>query len=222
MTAAAGGPGPRRMAVLLQRWQLRVGSGPGALGAGTALLARWSEPHRAYHTAAHLAAVLGRLDRLAAAGTEVTDAVELAAWWHDAVYDVRRADNEARSAELAAAGLASLGWPAATASEVARLVRLTAGHRVEGGDPAGAALCDADLGVLGGAAPAYRAYVSAVRREYGHLDDDAFRHGRIAVLAGLLDRPHLYATTVGRRWWEAAARANVGGELAELRRRPAT
>ena len=93
---------------------------------------------------------------------------------------------------------------------------LTAGHRVEAGDRAGAALCDADLGVLGSPAPAYQAYVSAVRREYRHLDDEAFRGGRIAVLAGLLDRPHLFATPIGRRWWEAAARANIEGELNRL------
>ena len=105
-----------RSAALLGRWQVLVGTSPDAAGAGEALLARWSEPHRSYHALSHLAAVLRRLDRLAAAGTTVDDAVELAAWWHDAVYDVRRADNEARSAELASGVMVSLGWPETTAT----------------------------------------------------------------------------------------------------------
>ena len=206
----------RSTAVLLERWGRVAGTGPDAARAGAALLGRWREPHRRYHTVAHLAAMLGRLDQLGADGEEVNDAVELAAWWHDAIYDVQRTDNETRSAELANAVLASLALPAATTAEVARLVVLTAGHRAAVGDRAGAALCDADLAVLGSPLPAYRAYASAVRWEYSDLDDDAFRRGRIAVLADLLDRSHLYATPAGRRWWEAAARANIGRELAEL------
>jgi predicted metal-dependent HD superfamily phosphohydrolase len=208
-----------RAAGLLERWGRLAGTGPDAARAGRALLARWEEPHRAYHTVDHLGAVLGHLDLLAADGEAVGDTVELAAWWHDAVYDVRRLDNEPRSARLAAMTLGSLGLAATTVTEVARLVLLTAGHRVEHDDEAGAALCDADLGVLGSAPSAYWAYAAAVRREYGHLGDAAFCRGRRAVVADLLGRPVLFATAGGRRRWEATARDNLSAELAHLRRR---
>jgi predicted metal-dependent HD superfamily phosphohydrolase len=214
MLDPAGGP-----AGLLERWGRLAGTGPDSMRAGRALLARWDEPHRAYHTVVHLGAVLAHLDLLAADGVAVGVAVELAAWWHDAVYDVRRQDNEPRSAELATMTLVSIGLAANTVAEVARLVLLTDGHRVEPEDEAGAALCDADLGVLGSPPPAYSAYAAAVRREYGHLDDDAFCRGRRAVVADLLGRPALYATGGGRRRWEGAARANLSAELASLQGR---
>jgi predicted metal-dependent HD superfamily phosphohydrolase len=57
------------------------------------LLARWGEPHRRYHTAAHLAAVLDALQRLltgpGAVPVEDRAALELAGWFHDAVYQPR-------------------------------------------------------------------------------------------------------------------------------------
>jgi predicted metal-dependent HD superfamily phosphohydrolase len=204
------------VAGLLGRWYGLVGSGPAQDAAGRRLLDRWAETHRAYHTVAHLHAVLERLDELVGDGVPVSDAARLAAWWHDAVYDPERGDNEARSAELAATTLTSLSLDSDTIAEVVRLVGLTAGHRPEGDDIAGQALCDADLAVLGAPAPDYRAYAAAVRLEYRHLSDAAFGSGRTAVLAELLARTDLYATPPGRRRWDAAARANLAAELAEL------
>jgi predicted metal-dependent HD superfamily phosphohydrolase len=198
------------------RWRRLVGSSAEALAAGSSLLARWREPHRAYHTATHLAAVLDRLDELSRDGVEVEAAVRMAAWFHDAIYDPRAADNEVASAGVAVAVLGPLGFDDATVAEVARLVQLTAGHRPVPADAAGAALCDADLAVLAGPPDANRAYAIAVRREYRHLSDSAFRRGRRAVLEDLRARPQMYATSAGRRRWEAAARANLAAELATL------
>ena len=64
----------------------RVGARDDVAGAGAALLGRWAEPQRAYHDLAHLAEVLERVDLLAAEADQ-PDAVRLAAWFHDAVYD---------------------------------------------------------------------------------------------------------------------------------------
>jgi len=201
---------------LAVRWHRLVGSGAEVDSVGSVLIQRWNEPHRVYHATAHLAAVLDRLDDLEGDGVEVTRAVRLAAWFHDAVYDTRRTDNEARSAALATALLRSAGVEVTTVKEVARLVRLTAGHRSDPGDAPGAALCDADLAVLAGCRPDYMAYAAAVRREYRHVPEPAFRQGRIDVLVDLLGRAELYATAAGRRRWEAAARANLAGEIAML------
>ena len=189
-----------------------MGPGAAAAGLGKDLLGRWSEPHRRYHNAEHLEAVLGRLDQLGGA----TVAVTLAAWYHDAVYDPARDDNEAASAALALATLPGLGVDQATVSEVGRLVKLTATHRPEPADRAGALLCDADVAVLGGTREEYAAYRLAVRAEYGGLDEPSWRRGRSSVLRSLLDRDPLFSTAEGRRRWEQAARANLGGELADL------
>ncbi|KJY31830.1 HD domain-containing protein [Streptomyces katrae] len=165
------------------------------------LLAAWAEPQRRYHTTAHLADVLARVDVLAAHAADPT-AVELAAWFHDAVYRPDRSENEERSAP--------------------RLVRLTVTHDPAPGDTNGEALCDADLAVLAGDPDhpddpaAYAAYAAAVRAEYAFVPDEAFRAGRAAVLRQLLALPRLFRTPYGAAHWEAPARRNLATELAAL------
>ncbi|QYC43132.1 hypothetical protein Nocox_27680 [Nonomuraea coxensis DSM 45129] len=200
-------------------WVRLAGASPAALATGAELVARWSEPHRHYHDRAHLAAVLAAVDDLASDAAD-PDAVRLAAWFHDAVYDGHPGRDEERSAQLAQARLPACGVPPAVVAEVARLVRLTAAHdTLAGGDANGAVLCDADLAVLGGPRDApggYAAYAAAVRREYAHVPDDLFRLGRADVLRRLLATPSLYRTARARELWEERARANMTAELASL------
>ena len=101
---------------------------------------------------------------------------------------------------------------------VGDLVRATEHHEPTA-DPDRAVLLDADLAVLGSEPAAYQAYVTGVRAEYGHLDDERWRSGRAAVLRGLLDRDPLYSTATGRERWERRARANLAAELATLEAR---
>src|SRR6266540_3391696 len=140
----------------------------------------------------------------------------LAAWFHDAVYDPRRDDNEEASARLAEAALNALELPADVIAEVARLVRLTATHDPEPGDRNGALLTDADLAILAAEPAAYDRYAAAVRREYSHVPDREFREGRAAVLRRLNDAPALYRIVPEKAEWEARARANLTRELAAL------
>jgi predicted metal-dependent HD superfamily phosphohydrolase len=142
-------------------------------------------------------------------------AVLLAAWFHDAVYD-GSPDAEERSAQLAERELTAAGCAEALVAEVARLVRLTAGHDPEPGDARGAVLCDADLAILAAPPERYAEYVAGVRREYAQLDDATFRAGRAAVLRDLGGRERLFRTATGRQLWEDAARANIEAELREL------
>ena len=202
-------------AALASTWSGTL-AGLGAAGpvqdAGGRLLAAYQEPHRAYHDLLHLDEVLSRVAELSA-DADTPDVVRLAAWFHDAVYDPRAGDNEQRSAAWASTLLPRLGLSPAVVAEVGRLVRLTAGHQADPADRDGAVLCDADLAVLAASPDRYGAYAAGVRREYGHLDEAAFRSGRARVLRALLERPALFATGPGRARWEAAARRNVQGEL---------
>ncbi|MFE9565730.1 hypothetical protein ACFYM0_31990 [Streptomyces sp. NPDC006487] len=212
---------------LRARWQATTaaaGATPGLDPAPYAdrLLTAWAEPQRRYHTTAHLADVLARIDVLADAAANRAEqapdrpAVELAAWFHDAVYRPDRSENEERSAALAERALPELGIDEARTVEVARLVRLTITHDPAPGDANGELLCDADLGVLAGTAQEYAAYAAAVRAEYGFVPDEAFRAGRAAVLRRLLELPRLFRTAYGAAHWEAPARANLAAELADL------
>ncbi|SDF55694.1 HD domain-containing protein [Klenkia brasiliensis] len=184
-----------------------------------AVVDAWGEEHRRYHDLAHLAAVLGVAGQLAGHATDPV-AVALAAWYHDVVYDPTAGDNEEVSAQRAQAGLRGM-VPDDRLAQVVRLVRLTAGHDPAGDDADGAVLCDADLAVLASPAQAYAAYASAVREEYGHLDDATFTAGRIGVLESLLALPALFRTPTAQSW-EAPARANLTAELQLLRARAAS
>jgi predicted metal-dependent HD superfamily phosphohydrolase len=176
------------------------------------LLASYADPARGYHDTLHLTEVLDRLDELARAGVPVDPTVAgLAAWFHDAVYDGER-DAEERSAVWAEEVLSGTPY----AAEVARLVRLTETHDPAEDDPAGQALCDADLAILASPRERYDAYVTGVRREYAHISDADFAVGRAAVLHDLADRERLFHTAYARDSWEPAARANLRRELAGL------
>lgn len=207
---------------LLDQWRaaaVAAGAGGDAEihAVGTGLLRRWNEPHRRYHNVAHLTAVLAVVDR-AQGYSDRPDLVRLAAWCHDAVYDPRAGGdaNERASADLAAGLLTGLGVPAEAVSEVVRLVLLTAGHRVGPEDRDGALLCDADLAVLASPAADYDRYAAAIRAEYAHVPDPAFRAGRAAVLRGLLALPVLFHTPELARSAEQPARENLRRELARL------
>ncbi|GGK89302.1 hypothetical protein Ppa06_54010 [Planomonospora parontospora subsp. parontospora] len=197
---------------LMARW--RALTGPGADRLGADLIARYGEPHRRYHTTAHLEAVLDHVDALAGHAGD-PDLVRLAAWFHDAVYDPQRGDNEERSARMAERALPELGLPSPAVAAVARLVRLTVTHAPESGDADGAVLCDADLAILAAPPEVYAAYAAAVREEYAFVPDEAFRTGRAAVLRSLLDLPAIFHSA-GASVWEGAARENMRGEIACL------
>ena len=206
----------RHLAEAWLRTAAAVGAKGDAAGAGAGLLGRWAEPHRRYHDLAHLDAVLQRVDSLSSEVRHL-ETVRLAAWFHDAVYDVTADDNETRSALLAEKVLTGLRVEDGRVAEVVRLVVLTVGHDPAEDDLDGAVLCDADLAVLASDDLGYARYTEAVRAEHRHLDDTTFAAGRATVLRSLLDRPALFHTEHGRTAWEAPARAHVRRELVLLR-----
>jgi predicted metal-dependent HD superfamily phosphohydrolase len=192
----------------------RLGGQPDAGAAAEALLSAWNDPSRRYHGANHLADCLAQLDGLPGAPPD-RDLVEAALWFHDAVYDPRAHDNEARSAEWARRVLGELGIPTPVSEEVARLVQLTA-HAVPPADPAGRLVCDVDLSILGRTAEEYDAYAERIRAEYAWVPEPAYRAGRREVLARLLARDPLYGTDYFRRRYEIPARRNLERELHNL------
>jgi predicted metal-dependent HD superfamily phosphohydrolase len=201
---------------LLERWIALAG--PGGATYGRDLVNCYLEPHRRYHTTEHLAHVLDVVDLLEAEAAQA-DAVRYAGWFHDAVYEIgvdTKLSNEERSARLAEAVLRELGAPADLVTEVGRLVRHTADHRIALRDRNGAVLCDADLSVLGGTPEDYLRYAAQVREEYREIPGPQFRSGRAAILRDLLGRDAIYRTHRARELFELAARENLTAEIARL------
>lgn len=203
-------------AELRHAWGAHVSASAAGAGELDEVLGAHRQAHRRYHGIRHVTWVVRHvLDLARHEPVDDLGALVAAACYHDAVYEPRAADNEARSAAWAERALLDLGWNPGRAAAVGRLIDLTATHDAA---PAtdGAVLVDADLAVLGTEPAAYQAYVTGVRAEYGHVADDAWRTGRAAVLTGFLDRAQIFHTGTGRDRWEARARANLAAERAGL------
>jgi predicted metal-dependent HD superfamily phosphohydrolase len=185
-----------------------------------ALLLRYSEPHRYYHTGTHIMMVIRHLHEVSATlSRQPSTELVAAALYHDAVYDPRADDNEARSATLAVDQLAEMGWTHGRRATVRELIVATAGHVASGADErAGtsdtAILLDADLAILGAEPHSYSAYVTGVRAEYFFVDEERWWAGRGRILREFLDRPRIFATDHMYTELEHRARANIEAELA--------
>jgi predicted metal-dependent HD superfamily phosphohydrolase len=177
--------------------------------------AEYASAGRHYHDVAHLDDCLAKLE----AEDVLPDVRRRLRWailWHDVVYDPTRSDNEERSAERAQRELAEAGVADEDAAEIARLILLTRGHAVAAEDEAGALLVSIDLSILGAEPARYDAYARAIRQEYGHVPEDAYRAGRSRVLRHFLEAAAIFPNAGYRGRYEAQARENLAREAAAL------
>jgi predicted metal-dependent HD superfamily phosphohydrolase len=173
------------------------------------LVQAYGSRERRYHTLVHIQQVLATVEQLKHYARYL-EIVELAAWFHDVVYDPQASDNEANSADYAMAAIGRLGLPEAWLSPVQQLILATGSHLADA--PATNApdanywapdrsrdsdiqvLLDADLAILGSPPRQYAAYARAIRQEYAWVSDDRYRQGRSQILQAFLQRPKLYFT----------------------------
>lgn len=170
----------------------------------------YDAPERAYHTAAHVQSLIRALGGRGV----LTPALELAAWGHDLIYDPRAADNEERSADVFGAWLAAQGAGGDVQAQVRDLILATR-HTTPPTTRAGALFVDADLGILGADPDTFDAYDRAIRAEYAHVPDGAYRAGRSGVLRGFLSRERLFLTPEFAAL-DAPARVNLRRALKRL------
>jgi predicted metal-dependent HD superfamily phosphohydrolase len=176
------------------------------------LLARYHEQHRSYHGLQHILSCL-RLAAEVRGQLEDPAAVELAVWYHDAIYQPRASDNEERSAALAASELGPL-CPLLVPS-ITSLILATK-HQAGPASPDGQFLVDIDLAVLGSSAAEFDTYEADVRREYRWVPRALFDRKRREILQGFVDRPAIYSTRYFRDRLEASARANLARSIDRL------
>lgn len=179
------------------------------------IVTRYSEPHRAYHTIQHLDECFARLDE-ARSGAERIHEVELALWFHDAVYQVRTHNNEEESAALARSAVAAHGLPDAIGGSVHDLVMATK-HEAAPVTCDAALIADIDLSILGAPADRFDEYERQVREEYSWVPGFIFRRKRREILESFLARPHVFQTEHFQTSLEAAARSNLARSIERLR-----
>jgi len=210
---------PERLASLQASWVQLLGrfavSPADAYPVFDRLVTAHAEPHRHYHTLEHLSEMFQVAGKLADAAADPA-AIQLAIWFHDAVYDPRANDNERQSALLAANALRPLGVPERTIQHVVAMIEATAHVVTADGNADTAVLLDADLAILSAEERRYARYAADIRREYAWVPDAVYRKGRTRVLEGFLNRPRIYQTDRMHAVAEESARRNLRAEIADL------
>jgi predicted metal-dependent HD superfamily phosphohydrolase len=195
----------------------RMWAGIGATGDGVSaqeeLLSRYSEPWRKYHTLQHLQECIATFESVAHLAARPAE-VEAGLWFHDAVYELRRADNEEQSAHLARRVLCAAGVPGAASSHVEELVLATK-HTALPVAPDEQLLVDIDLAILGASESRFAEYEHQIREEYSFVPDAVFREKRRAVLHSFIARPRIYSTQHFHGLLEHRARANLARATGE-------
>ncbi len=179
------------------------------------LVQKYSEPHRCYHNLSHVNSLLGAAESFKEKFTDY-GSVKLAIWFHDAVYQPKRADNEAKSARLAAASLEKLETPEELIEKTRRMILATEKHEAERLDFDGKLFLDLDLGILGADEETYDEYRRAIRQEYSFVPFFLYCRSRRRILENFLSREFLYFTEEMREKCERRARQNIANEIKEL------
>lgn len=175
----------------------------------------YTAPTRHYHNFQHIADCLEQFSLVRSLATDPL-AVELAIWFHDAVYDTRAGDNEERSAELASSWLRPVALQTTLVDSVCQLVLATKAHKA-GSHPDAALLVDVDLSILGQAEEKFWDYERKIREEYAWVESGLFAVKRAEILENFLNRPQLYQTDLFRTRLERQARTNLQTSIKRLR-----
>ena len=175
----------------------------------------YSTDDRYYHNLLHIQRVLDVANTLKSLAINFT-AIEMAAWFHDVIYDPQANDNEEKSAKFASDSLISFNIPQATIDRVVSLILQTKNHHAPLENIDSQILLDADLSILGAEELEYMAYAQAIRQEYFWLSETEYRVGRKRVLQDFLQRNRIYFTDKGCQMFELKARENIIAELSNL------
>lgn len=181
------------------------------------LSARYSKEGRAYHNLSHIADCLSEFKTLKMLAQR-PETIEMAIWFHDAVYDSRAKDNEENSAGLADNVSSRAGIPGEFRKCLKELIMATKAH-VSHEDSDAQLLIDIDLSILGRRPEKFEEYERQIRQEYAWVADEAFAAGRAAVLEGFLARPRIYGTSTMFEKYEQTARENLTRSIKQLRGR---
>jgi predicted metal-dependent HD superfamily phosphohydrolase len=202
------------MTMLAASWN-RAWHGIGASGSGTpvyeALVARYAEPHRDYHTLQHLTECIAWFNRVLPLAARPAE-VELALWFHDSIYAVGRSDNEEQSARWAESELTSSGAGPLAAETVRTLVMATR-HSALPETQDEKVVVDIDLSILGASDDRFAEYERQIRDEYAFVPSSLFDRRRREILQSFLDRPVIYSTPHFVAALEQKARDNLGRAL---------
>jgi len=213
LTSAPDLSDPGRFRALWQRCLLD-GASDDSAAIHRRLLDGYREPQRYYHTPHHIEHCLAWFDQCRSL-VDDPDALELAIWFHDVVYEPGKPDNEARSAALYQ-HFADGAHANETRALVDRLIMATLhlGSDLDDGDAS--YMVDIDLSSFGLPWEDFLRDSENLRREAAHLDDAEFQHKAMSFYQSLRERERFFYTEFFATRLEARAHRNIERYLARI------
>lgn len=178
------------------------------------LINAYSEKHRAYHSISHVNSCIDALDSCELTLERVHE-LEVAFWFHDAIYKVFSKTNEEDSAAWAVRFLEKNGVEQPVVSRVNRYI-LDTKHNVIANTLEARVVVDIDLAILGSEPSVYDGFEQAIAREYRVVPSLIFRKKRKLVLETFVQRETIYQTEYYRARYEAQARLNLAKAIEQL------
>ena len=178
------------------------------------LKAHYSQKHRHYHNASHIDATLKSLGQVKQLANDY-DALEIALWFHDAIYKIFSSSNELDSANWAADFLKLNNSNEDFIENVHRLIMATL-HNAVTYDNDEMLIVDIDLSILGCNRDLYEQFESWVRKEYKLIPSFIYKKKRIEILEGFLSRERIFSHEYFFEKFDASARENIKNAINSL------
>lgn len=178
------------------------------------LSSAYNHPSRHYHSQQHIEHCLQQLHKFQHLAQHSAE-IEIALWFHDAIYDTKKTNNEQQSAQWAEEFLLCHQVAQAKVDRVIGLILATQSHD-QLTDSDQQLMIDIDLGILGQSEHAFLSYDADVRKEYHWVAVEAYRSGRLAVLRSFLQRDSIYHTPIFKDLYERQARRNLKAAINKL------
>ena len=190
----------------LDLWQRIDAKGDGLL-VFQKLKELYSEPQRKYHNTNHIHQCLEQFEYVRHLPND-SEAVEMAIWFHDAIYDPKSSNNEMRSAKFAL-NVLRLGklHDSFNMKVSARIIHTR--HLRQPRNIDAQVLVDIDLSSLGKPWTEFLKDSQNFRQEYSFVSDEIFYPERAKILQRFLKRPSIFLTQFFHERYEEQARENL-------------
>lgn len=173
----------------------------------SALDKAYGEKGRFYHNTRHITACLEHFDQVAEAADHPHE-VELAIWFHDAVYDPYGKDNERKSADVLRNFMEKNGCQREVVDRVDEMIMATC-HTCGTSSGDESLVVDIDLAILGEPPSVFDQFEKDIRREYKWVPKFVYRKKRKEIISGLLGRQRIYQHDHFFTSLESRARENL-------------
>ena len=174
----------------------------------------YTKKKRFYHNLVHLDYMIVKANEHKHAIDDF-DVFLFSIFYHDIVYNVKKQDNETRSAEIAKERLIEIGLDLDLIGKCHEQIVATKDH-IDSDNNVTNMLVDIDLAILGEDNKTYVEYTKKIRKEYSIYPDFLYNKGRKKALQHFLEMDTIFKTELFQSRYESLARENMQLEVQSL------